>query len=431
VIEVTPYNTAVNPATTKKSVRDLRVMILYGWESNPYAESTTRALLARGVNVDLVTRTGSQRSGNEQNCTLHPLFPGHRHGRSHVRMLFLEIIALARVLRLVLKTRPDIIHYQSYRMIRLDWILFLLLRLIGKKIVFTVHDTDSLEASPFDSYIFARTARRSDLLLVHNSNARRVVVERWKVSPGRIRVIPHGGYEHYYPRLMHKSAARFDLGYTNEFLLLAFGTVRQYKGLDYLLPALAQARRRIPEPRLIIAGRAFDPALGRRYEQQIVELGLADIVRFENRFIEEPEVERFFTAADLVVLPYVRIDQSGVLFLAYTFARPVLGTSVGGLPELIREGVSGYLVPPRDSTALSEGIVKAWNERHRLSEMGSNARRLIEEEYTWERQADITLDAYLRLLGRDGHGAAGHDDSPASDRRASPDGRGSHPSSVR
>ncbi len=405
-------------------------MVLYGWESNPYAESTIRALLCHGVKVEYVAREGATWAGNDSNCTLHAVFPGHRRARSRLQMLFLEVVALAHVLRLVFKTRPDIIHYQSYRMIRLDWILFVLLKLLGNKIVFTVHDTHSLEASALDTFIFAQTARRSDLLLVHNSEARKAVAGKWKVSPERIRVIPHGGYDHYYSMLMQKPAARVELGYTNEFLLLAFGTIRQYKGLDYLLPAVAEARARIPGLRLIIAGRSFDPALSARYEQQIAELGVADIVRFENRFIRTSEVEVLFTAADLVVLPYVRIDQSGVLFLAYTFGRPVLATATGGLPELVREGVSGFLVPPRDSRALSDGLVKAWDERGRLSEMGSNARRLIEEEYTWERQADITVDAYLGLL--DGTGRAEvRDRVPGLDPDHAPhDGHGSRSSSV-
>ncbi|RPJ62285.1 MAG: glycosyltransferase [Acidobacteria bacterium] len=413
----------------KNSLRDLRVMVLYGWESNPYAESTIRALLDRKVKVDFVAREGAEWGPEEQSCTVHPIFPGHRRGRSHARMLLMEVNALARVLRLVLKTRPDIIHYQSYRMIRLDWILFLLLRLLRQKIVFTVHDTHSLEASRLDTFIFSRTARRSDILLVHSSNARAVLIERWKVKPERVRVIPHGGYDYYHPVKVARSEARRHLGYENEFLLLAFGTIRQYKGLDYLLPAVAQACRQIPALRLIIAGRSFDTALGARYQQQIADLGLNDIVRFENRFIETAEVEKFFGAVDLVVLPYIRIDQSGVLFLAYTFGKPVLVTSIGGLPEMVRQGESGYLVPPADSQALHDGILRAWAERHRLGEMGANARRLIQEEYTWERQAEITEDAYRGLLDPD-RDAAADLDSPAAAGPARRDADRSHPSAV-
>jgi len=382
-----------------QDARNLRVMVVYGWESNPYAESTIRALLKRGVKVDFVAREGAAWPGNEPNCTVYPIFPGHRRTRSPLRMLFLEAIALARVLRLVLKTRPDIIHYQSFRMIRLDWVLFLVLQVLGAKIAFTVHDTHSLEASAVDTFIFSRTARRSDVLLVHNSNSRNVLIQTWKVRTGKVRIVPHGGYDCYYSRALSKSTARSRLGYQDELVLLAFGTIREYKGLDYLLPAVAEARHTVPPLRLIVAGRSFNAALGTRYRQQISELGLDDIVRFENRFIETAEVETLFAAADLVVLPYIRIDQSGVLFLAYTFGRPVLASSIGGLPELVREGVSGYLVRPGDTRALSDGIVKASAERDRLEDLGSNARKLVEEEYTWERQADITLDAYASLLG--------------------------------
>jgi len=384
-------------------------MVIYGWESNPYAECTIRALLESGVRVDFVTRESPKSPVDHPGCRVHPVFPGHRKGRSHLRMLFAELLALAKVLRLVLKTRPDVVHYQSYRMVRLDWTLFLLLLLLGKKIVFTVHDTHSLEGSAVDSSIFAQTARRSHVLLVHNTNARQVLLEKWKVAPDRIRVIPHGGYDAYYKRETSRSTARFRLRYEeDEFLLLAFGTIRPYKGLDHLFPAVAEARKSVPALRLLVAGRAFDEALGRQHQQQISDLGLGDIVRFENRFIEQDEVETLFAAADLTVLPYIRIDQSGVLFLSYTFGKPVLATRLGGLPELVREGIAGYLVAPGDTHALSGAIVRAWNERDRLPGMGLNARKLVEQEYTWERQASITVDAYLSLVGADASPGDGH-----------------------
>jgi len=77
-----------------------------------------------------------------------------------------------------------------------------------------------------------------------------------------------------------------------------------------------------------------------------------------------------------------------------------LATRVGGLPELVRDDESGFLVAPADKRALCAGIARAWSERQRLAEMGANARRLIDEEYTWERQAETTMAAYRQLLGR-------------------------------
>ncbi len=405
-MNITPYDTPLRGRTTGGQATRLRIMMVSGWESNPYVDCAIRALLKTGACVNLVAREGSDALRDLPACTIHPIFPGHRNGRSYLRMAVLEIIALARVLRLVRKTRPHVVHFQSYRMIRLDWSLFLCLLLLRYKIVFTVHDTHSLEESRLDTCIFTQTARRSHLLLVHSLNAREILMGKWKVNPDRIRVVPHGGYDHYYKRQTSRSSARARLGLHSEFVLLAFGTIRPYKGLDYLLPAVAEARKSIPALRLLIAGRAFNQELGNQYRRQISDLNLGACVGFENRYIEPEEVENFFSAADLVVLPYIRIDQSGVLFLSYTFGKPVLATRLGGLPEFVREGTCGYLVRPGDSRALSTAIIKAWNNREKLAEMGLNARRLIEREYTWERQAEITLESYLSLLGAD---SSGHD----------------------
>lgn len=376
-------------------------MVLYGWESNPYAECTIRALLSRGIEIDFVTRSSSPWSFKEESCHVHPIFPGHRKGRPRLAMIVRELVAIARVARLLARRKPDIIHYQSYRMVRVDWLLFVLLRLLRKRVVFTIHDTHSLEASALDSMIFSQTARRADALLVHNRESKRVVEEKWGVLNSRVHLIVHGGYDQYYSVGQSRPEARQRLGLSpTDFVLLVFGSIRKYKGLDYLLPALVDVRRNAPELRVIVAGRAFDKALGESYVRMTSTLGLESTVEFRNRFIETREVEDLFTACDLVVLPYVRIDQSGVLFLAYTFGRPVLATRVGGLPELVRDGESGFLVAPADSQALCAGVTRAWNEKSRLPEMGARARRLIDEEYTWERQAETTIAAYRQLLGR-------------------------------
>jgi D-inositol-3-phosphate glycosyltransferase len=398
-MQVKPYNTELRSGTIEKARPALRVMVLYGWESNPYAECTIRALLAEGARVDFVARDSSPWPIKDPRCTIHPVFPGHRKGRSHLGMLVREIRALAKVARLVRRTNPDVLHYQSYRMIRLDWLLFLWLRLLGRKVVFTVHDTHSLEASAVDSFLFRATARRADVLLVHNTVSRDVIKQDWGVPAERIKLIPHGGYDDYYRPGGDRGESRRRLGcQPDDFVLLSFGTVRKYKGLDYLLPAVADARRTVPGLRLFVAGRAFDHGLGNHYEQMIKELKIGDLARFLNRFIETEELENLFTAADLVILPYVRIDQSGVLFLAYTFGRPVLVTRVGGLPELVKEGRSGFVVEPRSRPALCQGILAAWQKRADLEEMGANARRLVEEEYTWKRQAKITVGAYEELI---------------------------------
>jgi glycosyltransferase involved in cell wall biosynthesis len=129
-----------------------------------------------------------------------------------------------------------------------------------------------------------------------------------------------------------------------------------------------------------------------------LNLNLENDVNYQDRFIHNEEIAGLFACCDIVVLPYTQIDQSGVLCLSYTFGKPVITTKVGGLPEMIREGVTGYTVPPANIHALSEKIIEAWQNRENLQEMGSNAQKLINGEYSWDRLEESTIEVYQEIL---------------------------------
>ena len=158
--------------------------------------------------------------------------------------------------------------------------------------------------------------------------------------------------------------ARLDLP-TEGPLVLFFGFVRRYKGLDVLLDAWPTVQEHRPSPFLCIAGEAYDdPA---PYRTQIEALPAPDRVRWDDRYIPEDQVADYFAAADLVVQPYRHATQSGVVQIAAHMNRPVIVTNVGGLPETIDSGRTGFVVPPEDPNALAEAIIHACQpEQQRL-----------------------------------------------------------------
>jgi len=137
--------------------------------------------------------------------------------------------------------------------------------------------------------------------------------------------------------------------------LLFFGNVRPYKGLAYLLEALSSILKEIPV-HLWVVGEFYEGEVA--YRKQISDLGIADHVCLINRYIPNEEVGDYFKLADLVVLPYVSASQSAVVQVAYSFDKPVVVTAVGGLPEAVEDGVTGFVVPPQDSRALAQTIVR-------------------------------------------------------------------------
>ena len=195
-----------------------------------------------------------------------------------------------------------------------------------------------------------------------------------------------------------KDVARKKLGIAaDRKLLLFFGSLKPSKGLEYLIRAFARVQAADPSAHLLIAGepRGVDPSV---YPSQIAALGLAEAVSFRPGYVPTEEVPHYFAAADLVVLPYLRIYQSAVLQLAYSFGRPVVATRVGGLAEDVVEGKSGLLVPPADEQALAAAILELIASPRRLEAMGDYGRKLSQTAYSWDEIARQTLRFYESLL---------------------------------
>jgi len=158
-------------------------------------------------------------------------------------------------------------------------------------------------------------------------------------------------------------------------VVLFFGLIRKYKGLDILLEALAQT----PEIHALVAGECYDD--WDFYQKIIDENGLADRVHLHLDFIPTEQVRLFFSAADLVVQPYRTATQSGISQIAYHFEKPMIVTNVGGLPEIVTDGVSGYVVPPEPG-AIAEAM-RDFFENDRAEKMESGVRE-EKKRFSWE-----------------------------------------------
>jgi len=153
-----------------------------------------------------------------------------------------------------------------------------------------------------------------------------------------------------------------ELGYNeNDLVILFFGYVRKYKGLNVLIDAMPQILRNHENTKLLIVGEFYDSP--GRYIEQIKNLNLENYVKIVQRFVPNEEVEKYYSAADIVVLPYLSATQSGVLNIAYGFQKPVIVTDVGGLAEDVIEGKTGYIVAPDSPRAITEAVEKFDNAK--------------------------------------------------------------------
>lgn len=200
-----------------------------------------------------------------------------------------------------------------------------------------------------------------------------------QLSPrARHRLVAHPIYE-MFTGLVSKATARKRLGIAERRVLLFFGLVRPYKGLDILLEALPEILQRV-NVRLLVAGEFYDNES--RYRDILRRNGCERAVTIVPRYIPTDQVGLYFSAADAVVLPYRSATQSGIVQIAYQFSRPVITTNVGGLAEAVEDGKTGFVVPPEQPSALA-GAVTAFYQKKREGEFLRNV-KAARKKFSWE-----------------------------------------------
>jgi glycosyltransferase involved in cell wall biosynthesis len=162
----------------------------------------------------------------------------------------------------------------------------------------------------------------------------------------------------------------------NEPVLLFFGYIRKYKGLNVLISAMPEILKALPGVKLLIVGEFYEGE--ENYRRQASELKLDDKIIFVNRFVPNEEVEKFYSVSDLVVMPYLSATQSGVLNVAYGFEKPVVVTHVGGLTESVEEGKTGIIIQPDDKQSLTDGVLKFFSIRNSVN-FKENIRKKVKE----------------------------------------------------
>jgi glycosyltransferase involved in cell wall biosynthesis len=247
-------------------------------------------------------------------------------------------------------------------------------------LVLTAHDVLPREPRPGQLSAQRRLYERFDAVVVHSEHGQARLTGELGIDAGRVRVIPHGVFAHLADVPPQPPPFQTDMP-----VVLCFGLMRPYKGIDVLL----EAWRGIEDAELWIAGMP-------RMDISHLRALAPPNVRFVPRFITDTELPAYFQRADLVVLPYREIDQSGVLFTALAFGKPLLLSDVGGFPEIAATGAA-RIVPAGDPAALRGALQELLGDPAALVALASRAREAAEGEYSWGEIARRTLDLYRSL----------------------------------
>ena len=294
--------------------------------------------------------------------------------------------------REIRRFEPDVVHYQH----RHPWFNLSLPLFKRYPLVITIHDprehAGDSESRRVPQVISDFGYHRADQVIVHAEYLKRMAVDAVGISAEKIHVIPMIALG----RESEGSIAE------DEGHVLFFGRIWGYKGLEYLIRAEPMISEQIPDVRIVIAGEGED------FERYRRMMHHPDRFVVYNEYVSDETRDELFQRASVVVLPYVEATQSAVIPVAYTFAKPVVATTVGGLPELVDDGRSGYLVPPRDERAIADAVVRLLRDRELRHQMGRYGRQMLDAECAAHVVAGRTLEVYRqavreRSVPRDDH----------------------------
>jgi D-inositol-3-phosphate glycosyltransferase len=389
---------------------------LTGGADKPYSLALASALTEKGVWLDFI---GSDEvSSPELIKNPDVRFLNLRGDQSSHASLFRKCL---RILLYYLKliyyaatSKPRIFHIIWNNKIEVfdRTLLLFYYRLLGKKILFTAHNVNAGKRDGTDSWLnrvtLACQYKMVHRIFVHTEKMKAELLRDFGIRPEKIVVIPFGINVTVPNTDISPEEARKRLGLgANMRILLFFGYIAPYKGLEYLIDAFAMLAGQDRHLHLVIAGKPKNCEFyWKQIQHKLDKSGIRPLVTLKTDYVSDDEIELYFKAADVLVLPYTFIFQSGVLFLSYSFGLPVLAADVGSLREDVVEGRTGYIFRAKDSSNLSSAIRNYFqSELYRyLNKHRSIIRQYAGERYSWAKVGALTCEAYESLTGKKENG---------------------------
>lgn len=344
-----------------------------------------RALGQRGTHCEILTGKRWLDRPLPETVRVHRVFNGKQ---TNPFRLWFECFRL--------RKSADIVHWQCATYPRLMLGLMKIIPLKRAPWIYTVHNVLPHEAGESFISLYERTYRRMQGLIFHTNYSLHTFQQRFSNIQTPDAVIPLGEYSFLLEsnrEPFHEPAKIMDRP-----VILFFGNIRPYKGLDLLVQAFAEVRKKIPAARLLIAGQAMGSFAS--CEKLIGELNLHSCVDIRCGYIPDAEIPALLNSAAVAALPYRDIDQSAALMLMYAHGVAIVATRVGGIPEVIRDGETGILVSPNDSIALADSITNLLQNRQLARRLSANARADARDRFSWDRIADQTLSFYRQIMNR-------------------------------
>jgi len=355
----------------------------------PYDRALAAALARAGAEVELLTsRFLHGRVPPAEGYRVEERFYRRAAARgleAPGRLAFKALEHVPDMLRFRRAAGADVVHYQWLTVPALD------VHLLppARPRVMTAHYILPPHPSRRQIASARRVFTRMDAVVAHSEHSAGRLREELGLDPAGVRVIPHGAFD-YLTRLPEERPLPAELEGAEGPVILFFGLLRPYKGIETLLAAF----RRLSGAELWIVGNP------RMDVEPLRALAAAapGRVRFVTRFVDDAEIPAIFRRADVVALPYLDAEHSGVLYTGLAFGKPMVVSAVGGFPEVAAAGAA-RLVPPGDTAALAAALAELSGDAAARAELAAAAERAAAGPFSWEEAARRSLDLYRELLG--------------------------------
>ncbi len=396
-------------ATNKQSPTTLDIALLTGGGDKPYALGMAAALTSVGIKVDFIGSddlsvpeiVNNPRvnclnlRGDQSPDASWPAKIG-RVFRYYVRLILYAATAKPKLFHILWNNRFQLLDCT---------VLMLYYRVLGKRIVFTAHNVNARKRDSNDSWLnrvlLSTQYRLCDHIFVHTEGMKSEMASEFRIPHSKISVIPFGINKTVPDTSLSTVEARHQLGIRNsDKVLLFFGNIAPYKGLEYLITAFRELLKTDRNYRLLVVGR---PKGAENYWNQvrcgITSSDIAGRIIAKIEYVPDEQTELYFKAADVLILPYAYVFQSGVLFLGYSFGLPAIASDVGSLREEIVEGETGFVFKPRDTSDLAQNVRTYFESElfHNLDRRRSQIKAYADERYSWHKVAAIITGVYSQL----------------------------------
>ncbi|MBB3048809.1 glycosyltransferase involved in cell wall biosynthesis [Litorivivens lipolytica] len=364
---------------------------------NYYDWSLSKGLENAGVSVSWFTCDATSEL-SERNILVYKNFKNIYGSSPKALRIYRFISGLLASLYQARKQKVFAVHYHFFGIGLMEALMVSLAKLLRHKICITLHDIESFSYKGRPAYS-AFCLKKISKIIVHNKFMHDELLRfasKLRIAIPDIHVVQHGNYLGSAISLC-KTDAKVKLGLEpNQPVILFFGQIKAVKGLDILIKAFKDVINIIPNAKLVIAGKVWKDDFS-KYENLIRDYGIIGNVYLNINYVPDAEAHTYYSAADVVVLPYRKIYQSGVLLMSMSYGAPPIASDLAPMAEIITDGQNGFTFKSESPDSLAETIVRSLSDPNALKYISANAKSFVAENFDWNVIGEKTRKVYQEM----------------------------------